>query len=239
MIDVAGLTLTFRDSAGATFPVLDIPRLTLEAGRLVVITGPSGSGKSSLLYALSGLQAPTTGTVTAAGCDLYALAEARRDRWRRAAIGFVFQDFHLIEELSPLANVTLPLAFGASLAERRAGRKRARGLLEQLGVPLNRTSSALLSRGERQRTAIARALLFDPPILLADEPTASLDAAAADIVCTTLRDMARGDGRLVLAVSHDPILIAAADTVYRLEHGALTQGAVLEAAGMPATEPAQ
>lgn len=223
MIAITDLILSYNDSTGHAFPVLDVPELELEPNRLVVVTGPSGSGKSSLLYVLSGLLAPTQGQIRIDEQDLYTLSEARRDRWRREMIGFIFQDFHLIDELSPLANVTLPLSFGTSGCERRDRGQRASDLLAQFGVPQDRKTTAMLSRGERQRTAIARALLFDPTIILADEPTASLDEASSAIVCDSLRSLARDDGRLVLAVSHDPLVIAAADTVYRLEHGKLAQ----------------
>lgn len=221
MIDISALSLGFRDEAGSTFPVLDIPELSLPAGRLVVVSGPSGSGKSTLLHVLAGLLRPDSGTVTVAGVGIHDLSESRRDRWRRETIGFVFQDFHLIDELSPRANVTLPLDFGSSRSLRKRLSARADLLLERLGVPKGRTRTALMSRGERQRTAIARALLFDPPIFLADEPTASLDVENARQVRDHLQSVARAEGRLVVAVSHDPLVMEAADTLYRLDHGRL------------------
>ncbi|WP_321337529.1 ABC transporter ATP-binding protein [Breoghania sp.] len=222
MFAIENLKLNYRDDGNRPFTVLELSSLDLNAGSLVVVTGPSGSGKSSLLYALSGLLNPTTGTVFHDGADIYALSEARRDRWRRDTIGFIFQDFHLIPELSPLANVTLATHFGGVGAGARH-KARAASLLEDLQVPGERRHASLLSRGEQQRTAIARALLFDPPAILADEPTASLDSDASTLVANKLQDLARKDGRLVLCVSHDPILITRADRVLHLDRGHLKE----------------
>ena len=147
------------------------------------------------------------------------LSESRRDRWRRDNIGLVFQNFHLIDELSPRDNVLVAAWFdrwsAASLGER------ADGLLMRLGVPGKRTSLRGLSRGERQRVAFARALMFDPPVVLADEPTASLDREAAATVIALLADLAHSENRTVVVVSHDQGLAAAADRVVELKRGRL------------------
>lgn len=221
MLEAAGIKLSFRDAEGRDFVVLDIAALDSAPGALTVVTGPSGSGKSTLLYALSGLQTVDAGCIHWAGTDIVPLGETARDRWRRKTIGMVFQDFHLIEELSPLDNVLVPAWFSRF----RAGplRDRAAALMEEFGVPASRRRLSDLSRGERQRVALARALLFDPPVILADEPTASLDREAGGKVIDSLRLLARDRARLVLAVSHDPDLIAAADRVLRLEHGRITE----------------
>ncbi|PTW60684.1 putative ABC transport system ATP-binding protein [Breoghania corrubedonensis] len=222
MFTIENLVLSYRDDGGKPFTVLELPALQLGRESLVVVTGPSGSGKSSLLYALCGLLKPTAGAVRHEGQDIYALSEARRDRWRRETVGLIFQDFHLIPELSPLANVTLATHFGGT-ADRRALALRGRALLDVLGVPTDRRHASALSRGEQQRTAIARALLFDPPAILADEPTASLDAEASTLVADRLLSLSRDEGRLVLAVSHDPILISRADRLLHLERGHLKE----------------
>lgn len=199
-------------------PVLDAISFTVEPGRVVALTGPSGSGKSSLLYVLSGLLRADSGSVRWGEVELTGLDEAARDTWRRTHAGFVFQNFHLIEEMSPLHNVVLPAWFGRfSTATLRP---RAAKLLDELGVP-NRRRAALLSRGEQQRVAIARALLLDPPVIFADEPTASLDAAAGAEVSALLSKLARQEGRTVVVASHDPDVLAQADRVLRLEHGRL------------------
>lgn len=220
MLRAERLRLSFRDAEGRGFPVLDIAALAAEAGALTVVTGPSGSGKSTLLHALCGLQPVDAGAIRWQDIDIAPLSEGARDRWRRQTVGLVFQEFHLIDELSPLDNILVPAWFSRF----RAGpmRDRAAELMRAYAVPTQRRRVADLSRGERQRVAMARALLFDPPVILADEPTASLDRDAGAAVIEGLCALARDRGRLVLAVSHDPGLIAAADTVLRLDHGRLT-----------------
>ena len=197
--------------------IIDLPELHIAPGALTVLSGPSGSGKSSLLYLLSGLLLPSAGTLDWAGTDLASLRESRRDAWRRNNAGFIFQNFHLIEELDPLANVLVAAWFGHASAA--PWRDRALRLLEEFGVPRDRARTALLSRGEQQRVAIARALLFDPAVIFADEPTASLDAASGAVVIATLQRLAHAEGRTVIVASHDHALLAAADRTIALEHG--------------------
>lgn len=211
---VRGLGVAVREAAGAR-DILALPELTLAPGDFLVLTGPSGSGKSTLLHALSGLVAPSRGTVAWGASDLAGLGEGARDAWRRRHAGFVFQDFHLIEELSPQDNVLVPAWFGG-----RAGgalRARAAALLQRFQVP-ERPRATLLSRGEQQRTALARALLMEPAVIFADEPTASLDAATGAAVIAALAGLAR-EGRTVIAASHDPSLVAAATRRLALDQG--------------------
>ena len=191
--------------------------LDLSGGGMTALTGPSGSGKTTLLYLLSGLMLPTSGTIRWAGDDLTQMTEGARDRWRRQRAGFMFQDFQLVPELSPLENTLLPARFAAF----RAGthRTRARDLLQTLGVP-ERARAGLLSRGEQQRVALARALLMQPGVIFADEPTASLDSEAGAGVIALLADLARGQGRSIVVASHDPALIARADQRLMLQRGA-------------------
>ncbi len=214
MIAAEGIELSFPDRKGVPFTVLAFERFVPKRGEVTAVTGASGSGKSTLLYVMAGLLPPGQGRVLHDGADIYGFGESRRDAWRRRTIGFVFQDFHLIPELSVLANAALPATFagGAGI------RARAAETLKTLGVPTDRRSVDELSRGERQRVAIARALAFDPPVILADEPTASLDADAAGDVRAILRRLA-ADRRTVVAVTHDPAIIDEADAVFRLEHG--------------------
>lgn len=201
--------------------VIDLPGLSLGPGTLTVLTGPSGSGKSTLLYLLSGLLVPQAGQVVWDGTDLARLPERARDRWRRRQAGFIFQDFHLLPELSPLQNVLLPAGFASFSV--RAQRERAAALLARLGVP-DRRRAALLSRGEQQRAALARALLPRPSVLFADEPTASLDATSGDAVTAELCALADA-GCCVIAASHDPGLIARASRRLHLEHGRIQEAA--------------
>jgi putative ABC transport system ATP-binding protein len=220
-----GIGVSFDDSGGKAFSVLDIPRFAPEPRKMAVVSGPSGSGKSTLLYVLAGLLRPHKGVVTYDGIDIYKMPEGRRDAWRRTRIGFIFQDFHLIGELSPLANAALPATFGRSPGVR----ERAHALLKKLGVPAERHTVDQLSRGERQRVAVARALAFDPPVVLADEPSASLDRAATVDLISILSDMA-ADGRTVVVASHDPDIVAKADVRLFLQHGRLNEVSAAAAA---------
>jgi putative ABC transport system ATP-binding protein len=211
------LLVRYSDRGGA-LTALELDDLTVEPGSLLVVTGPSGSGKSTLLYAISGLLRPARGTVSWDGHDILTLGESARDRWRRRMIGFAFQDFHLLPELSPLANVLLPASF-ERFSPSAELRTRARSLLDRFEVPETRISTGTLSRGEQQRVALARALLFDPPVILADEPTASLDEEAGTRIAMSLASLSRDEGRTIIAVSHDPALIAHFDRRIALQHG--------------------
>jgi putative ABC transport system ATP-binding protein len=220
-----GISVSFADSGGKAFSVLDIARFAPEPRKMTVVSGPSGSGKSTLLYVLAGLLRPRKGVVTHDGVDIYKMPEGKRDAWRRTRIGFIFQDFHLIGELSPLANAALPATFGRSPGVR----ERAHALLKKLGVPAERHTVDQLSRGERQRVAVARALAFDPPVVLADEPSASLDRAATVDLISILKDMAT-DGRTVVVASHDPDIVAKSDVRLFLQHGRLNDVSAAAAA---------
>ena len=221
-LSAEALVVTFSDADGRPFKVLDSLDFAPAAGKLTAILGASGSGKSTLLNVLSGLIRPTTGRVLFDGTDVSGLGESRRDRWRRDHVGLVFQNFHLIEELSPRDNVMLAAWFDRFSSAKLRGR--ADELLHGLGVPEKRNNLTGLSRGEQQRVAIARALMFDPPIILADEPTASLDRTAGKAVAALLSDFARRDGRTVVVATHDQDLIAVADTIVELAGGGLVRG---------------
>ncbi|MGP0088971.1 MAG: ABC transporter ATP-binding protein [Xanthobacteraceae bacterium] len=214
------ITLDFRQAGGLTFRALDIPRLTIPPGALVAVTGPSGAGKTSFLHVIAGIALPTTGRVLWGEVEISRLPEARRDRWRRSTVGIVFQDFHLIPELDVLANILLPASFGG-LREAGTLRARARFLAERVGLPKERRRVAELSRGEQQRVAIARALLRAPTVILADEPTASLDEANAAAIADLLVGSARESHATLIAVSHDPALIDRLDTRQGLVAGHL------------------
>jgi putative ABC transport system ATP-binding protein len=213
---VRGFDIRFADR-GKVFSAASVAILDVARGETLALTGPSGCGKSTFLYALAGLLPPTSGTISWDGADLFELEEAERDAWRRHNVGFVFQDFELLPELTPLQNLLVPATFERFRIP-GAVRRRADRLLEQFAVPSRRAASSL-SRGERQRVALARALLFDPKIILADEPTASLDAASGAMVVDALAELARDEGRTVIAASHDPALIARFGAELRLERG--------------------
>ena len=214
-MDASGLRIALRTHGE---PALDLDRLQLQPGARVALVGPSGSGKTTLAYALTGILTPDQGEVRWGEVILSRLSESRRDAWRRRNVGLVFQDFHLVPGLSPLENVLAPCYFTAL---RPTGEQvaRARELLAQVEVPSARRDVSELSRGEQQRVAIARALLHDPPILVADEPTASLDEAHSARVIELLLGAAAERGRTLIAVSHDRALIDRMELLVRLEHG--------------------
>ncbi|MEM7399667.1 MAG: ATP-binding cassette domain-containing protein [Pseudomonadota bacterium] len=189
-------------------------------GELTVVRGPSGAGKSTLLFALAGLL-PATGSIRWGGTELLTLSESERAAFRRNALGFVFQDHFLFEELSTSANAAIAACFSPSRA-RGELRRRSSALLDRFG--LGETGGrrvGTLSGGERQRVAVARALAADPPVILADEPTASLDRDAADRLIDLLGALAEDDGRTVIAVTHDAALQARATRVIDLVDGAV------------------
>ncbi len=219
-LKIEDLQVRYANGAGAV-TALEIAQLSVPPGTQLAVTGPSGSGKSTFLYAIGGLLRPQRGRVLWDGRDILNEAESARDRWRRHTVGFAFQDFHLLAELTPLQNVLLPASFERFTGDRGI-RARAVALLEHFAVPQARKSTAGLSRGEQQRVALARALLFDPPVILADEPTASLDAKAGAIVIEILLQLSAQEGRTVIAISHDQELLKRFASVVALDHGRMT-----------------
>ena len=202
-LSLSGLEVRFP---GLDAPSLRIARLEIPAGAQVVLTGPSGSGKSTLVNVITGLERPGRGRVLWGGQDIAALSEPARDRWRGAHIGLVMQDFHLFPGLSALENVLLPARL-ARVAD-RALEARAAALLAEVGLSRPAQRIETLSRGEMQRTAVARALLRAPGVIVADEPTASLDATNAAAIGDLLIRMAARSGATLIVVSHDPALLA-------------------------------
>jgi putative ABC transport system ATP-binding protein len=191
-------------------PVLDMPKLELAPGARVGIAGVSGSGKTTLLHVISGLRRPASGRVLWGNTDVAAMSPQQGDDWRRSTIGLVFQDFQLIPELDALDNVLLPTTFAID-PNRRGMAAEARRLLASMGIARGDLRVARLSRGEQQRVAIARALLARPALILADEPTASLDAANAAAIADLLVTAARATGATLIVVSHDPAVLARLD----------------------------
>ncbi len=201
--------------------MVDIDALDLAPGSVIGITGPSGSGKTSLLYLLAGIERPQAGSIQWDALDLTGLGERAADAWRRRSVGFVFQDFHLLPGLSIEANVIVSAWFGALTAPAEL-RQRARDLLSSVGAPQDNRPIVALSRGERQRVAMARALINRPSIILADEPTASLDAASGAAVIDLLLTNAAQTGATMIVVTHDPHFIERLPAVYWLQEGRLS-----------------
>ena len=217
MLQISQLAKAHDSASGQRVQALAGISLSVEAGEFVAVRGPSGSGKTTLLLIAGGLLAPDEGAVSIGGCDLGSMSAECSARFRAGNVGFVFQQFHLLPYLSVLHNVMTPAVAGGS----GDARERAGELIAQFGLE-NRADhpAARLSTGERQRTALARAMLNRPKLLLADEPTGNLDADNAVRVLDGLRDFAR-DGGAVLLVTHDDSATARADRVLLLEGGAV------------------
>ncbi|AQA05952.1 macrolide ABC transporter ATP-binding protein [Mycobacterium sp. MS1601] len=192
--------------------------LQVMPGEFVCLMGPSGSGKSTLLNIIGGLDRPTKGTVMLAGQDTSKLTESQFAALRHDTIGFIFQSYNLIPFLSAVENVELPLMFEPY--DRKALRKRATELLELVGLShrINHQPTKM-SGGEQQRTAIARSLISNPTLVLADEPTANLDHRTGETVVRMLRDLCSTLGVTVVASTHDPTVADEASRVVRMKDG--------------------
>ncbi|MBL9078940.1 MAG: ABC transporter ATP-binding protein [Planctomycetes bacterium] len=225
VLEARGL-FRFRRDEGREVPIVRDVSFALAPREFATIMGPSGSGKSTLLHLLAGLDRPSAGLVQVAGEDLGAGDEERRAAIRRRRIGFVFQFFHLLPDLTVEENVTLPLRIlGQSPRQHRT---RTDSLLELLGIAhLKRRLPAALSGGEMQRASIARALAAQPPLVLADEPTGNLSSKAGEEVVSLLRSVRDNLGTTILLVTHNPRDAAAGDRVLFLHDGALRPEAEL------------
>jgi putative ABC transport system ATP-binding protein len=202
-IEVRGLGKRVAD-AGGTLSILEGIDFTVSAGTALAITGSSGSGKSTLLGLLAGLDVPSSGSVTLAGHDLFALDEDGRARLRANHVGFVFQSFQLLPNLTALENVMLPLELAGQPAQ-----EAARGMLERVGLGDRlHHYPRTLSGGEQQRVSLARAFVVKPDLLFADEPTGSLDAATGARVIDLIFDLHREQGATLVLVTHDASLAA-------------------------------
>ena len=211
------LTKTYAQGEAAT-RALDQATLDLHAGELALLVGPSGSGKTTLLSILGCILRPTSGTLRVLGDDVTRLREKDLPAVRREQIGFIFQAFNLFPTLTALQNVALALDLKG--VSGRAARDRAAALLEQVGLASKfEAYPADLSGGQKQRIAIARALAGDPPIILADEPTAALDSQSGRIVMELLQRLAHERGRAVVIVTHDSRMTAYGDRIVNMEDG--------------------
>jgi len=192
--------------------------LEIEHGEVVAIMGPSGSGKSTLMHILGALDIPTAGTAMIDGSDLKEMKEHQLVTFRGKKVGFVFQTFNLVQTLTALQNVELPMIFqGVRKSERI---RKAKDLLTRVGLAERiRHKPNELSGGERQRVSVARALANNPEIILADEPTGNLDTETGQSILDLLKDLSTKDGRTVIIVTHDPEAAAIADRIIRLRDG--------------------
>jgi putative ABC transport system ATP-binding protein len=204
--------------AGGRLTILDDVGFSVDAGDTVAIVGASGSGKSTLLGLLAGLDLPSDGRVVASGQDLFALDEDARAAWRAENVGFVFQSFQLLPQMTALENVMLPL----ELAGATDAASRSRGLLDRVGLA-DRTDHypRTLSGGEQQRVALARAFAPRPKLLFADEPTGSLDHATGERIIELLFELNRESGATLVLVTHDPALAGRCGRTLALRSGRL------------------
>ena len=218
IIAVDHVTKRVRDSTG-TLTILHDIDFTLAAERSVAIVGASGSGKSTLLAIIAGLDTPTEGTVRLAGTDLFAIDEDARAQVRADKLGFVFQSFQLLGNLNALENVMLPL----ELQGRADARVLATEMLKRVGLGERlRHYPRVLSGGEQQRVALARAFVVRPALLLADEPTGSLDFATGETVMALMFELNRETGTTLVLVTHDLAIAARCDQQLRIEAGRIS-----------------
>jgi len=208
-----GVKKSFPLGDGAWLEALDVAEWALPLGSYTVLTGPSGSGKTTLLNLIAGVSVPSAGTISVHDTDIFALSEPRRDRFRARHIGYVFQTFNLLSAFTALENVMLSMMFAGAIAKREQ-RRRAIEILSRVGLGARLSHKPQhLSRGEQQRVAIARALANNPPLVLADEPCASLDGDTAREVLAEFLVVCREEGKTLLIVSHDEAALDAGDQV--------------------------
>jgi putative ABC transport system ATP-binding protein len=215
IISVEHVCKSVTDSTGTLEILRDID-FALKARETAAIVGASGSGKSTLLSIIAGLDTPTSGTVHVAGTDLFAMDEDARAGLRASKVGFVFQSFQLLGNLTALENVMLPL----ELASRKDARQAATDMLARVGLSQRLSSyPKVLSGGEQQRVALARAFVVQPAVLLADEPTGSLDFATGEKIMELMFDLNREQGTTLVLVTHDRAIAARCDRRITIEAG--------------------
>ncbi len=214
MLKLLEVKKTFSQPDGTRLPVIDIVNYEVEIGEQLAMVGRSGCGKTTLLHVIAGLSRPDSGRVMIDGWDVTHLTEAESDQFRAQKIGYVFQTFNLLAGFSALENVLLGMTF----AGKRSSRSRARQLLERVGLDHRTTHKpAMLSVGEQQRVAVARALANRPKLLLADEPTANVDSANQQQVIDLLRQTCGEENVALLVVTHAPEVADQFDRVDHLE----------------------
>lgn len=220
VIETVNLHRSYR-IGGKSIEVLRGIDLSIHRGERVFLCGPSGAGKTTLLYTLAGLERPEQGTVRIDGTDLYGLGRKEQAKFRNARIGYVFQNYHLLPELTALENVSVPGAIAG--VDRSADAMKA---LERVGLA-DRAEHlpAELSGGEQQRVAIARAIVNEPRVLFADEPTGNLDSRNSADIMGMLLDLAAEHQVTLVVVTHDPGLAGAGDRTLVIKDGAIHQGA--------------
>jgi putative ABC transport system ATP-binding protein len=224
VLEAREVTKSFR-SGGGTVTAVNGVTMTVSDGEFVAIVGRSGSGKTTLMSMLGALERPTSGMIFVDGQDITQLGPGELVHYRGRKIGFVFQSYNLVPNLTSTENVMLPMEFiGVGRSERR---KRATQLLEQVELTgaKQQRKPGRMSGGEQQRVAIARALANQPSIILADEPAGNLDSQTSSTIIELLRGLSRSEGTTVIVVTHDAAIAGQADRVLRLEDGRLLPSA--------------
>jgi putative ABC transport system ATP-binding protein len=218
-IEVIGLSKRVVDASGELTILHDID-FTVQPAETLALVGASGSGKSTLLGLLAGLDTPSSGRVLQGGTDIFALDEDGRAAFRKARLGFVFQSFQLLAHLNALENVMLPLELRGDVD----ARAKAEAMLGRVGLASRlRHYPKYLSGGEQQRVALARAFVTEPPLLFADEPTGSLDAATGEAVIQLMFELNRERGSTLVLVTHDPAMAARCGRILTIAAGRLVQ----------------
>ncbi len=220
-IEVKNLSKEFRFE-GNIVAALKKADFSLAKGSFNVIMGPSGSGKSTLVNLLGGLESPTEGEIMVDDIALHKMSEKELTVYRRRKVGFIFQFFHLIPNLSARENVELPLEFNGMPKSERRKRSAECLKLAELGEDRFNHTPKRLSGGEQQRVATARALAIDPPLILADEPTGNLDSKTGKAIVMLLKSLAHEKSKTVLVVTHDQSIAAIADKVLHIEDGVVS-----------------
>ena len=214
VLELQNVKKSFIIPGGDPLLILDIPSFHIDAGELVALEGQSGSGKSTLLNVISGISRPDSGHVLISGLDIVKLAESQRDRLRADRVGLIFQQFNLLPGFTALENVLVAMSFGSAVADK----VRAESLLESVGLADRlHHKPAALSIGQQQRVAVARALANRPRILLADEPTASIDPAHQQQVIDLLQTTCQDENVALLVVTHAPEIAKQFPIRHRLE----------------------
>jgi putative ABC transport system ATP-binding protein len=223
-VEARGLSKVVQDATGS-LTILDDINLAIDAGETVAIVGASGSGKSTLLGLLAGLDVPTAGSVRIFGDELFALDEDGRAALRAQRLGFVFQSFQLLPHLTALENVLLPLELTGRVPDGLNPVESARALLARVGLGERLAHyPKYLSGGEQQRVALARAFVLRPPLLLADEPTGSLDARTGEAVIELMFELNRERGSTLVMVTHDPDIARRCNRQIELHAGHIVAG---------------
>ena len=217
MIKIQNMTKVFKKNGNEITAVSDLS-LEIEKGTFSVVYGKSGSGKSTLLMMIGGMMTPDIGSVIVGGQDLYTLSGRKRNKFRKQSVGFMFQRFHLLPYFTVYENIALPLAMNkvSDISDKVSDITNMLGIADRM-----KHYPAELSIGQQQRVAMAKALVNNPDIILADEPTGNLDSENGDIVVEQLRSVA-GNGKIVIAVTHDLSLLDCADNKIKIVDGVAT-----------------